>query len=358
MIEGPRFLVIANSGMPNEVAVVNVIATLPGATDPERVYVLGGHYDSRNSNGADGDADAPGANDDGSGTAAVLEVCRLLCDREFAATLVFACYDGEEQGLLGSQIHAEALQAAEVQVDGMVTNDIVGNSLGMDGVRRDGYVRVFSYAPVGNDSLGRSLARAASWAARRVDGFDVKLVFRGDRYGRGGDHRSFFDAGFPSVRFSEPREDYSRQHQDVTERDGRPYGDLPEFMDFDYLARVASLDAELFAELATAPRPPARVRVGGAQQAYDTEVSFDQIEGAVAYEVVWRDTTSPDWEAARRFAADELRFGGGRVTTASVTLQGVCIDDVVVGVRTVAADGSRSRVTAAPEPDAMLYRRR
>ncbi|MBK8975941.1 MAG: M20/M25/M40 family metallo-hydrolase [Planctomycetes bacterium] len=341
---------VQRRGMPAEVEVVDVIATLPGTSDPERVYVLSGHYDSRNADGADGSRDAPGANDDGSGTAAVLEVCRLLCGREFPATLVFAAYDGEEQGLLGSKLHADALAAAGAQVDGMITNDIVGNTLGMDGVRRDGQVRVFSYAPRGDDSLGRSLARAAVHAARRVDGLDVKLVFRGDRYGRGGDHRPFFDAGFPAVRFTEPREDFSRQHQDVTTRDGAPYGDLPDFMDFDYLARVATLDAELLAELASAPRAPQVVRVRGARDAYDTVVALAAIDGAAAYDVLWRDTTAPDWEGALRVAAADLAFRG-RAQTAELTLPGVCVDDVVIGVRSVAAGGACSRATAAPEPD-------
>ncbi len=341
-------------GMPATVKVVNIVATLPGTTDAARHYVIGGHYDSIRGTGSAADGIAPGANDDASGTAAALEACRLLCAGEYPATLVFCAYDGEEQGLLGSTAHAEALAAQGIEVDGMITNDIVGNSLGMDGVRRDGHVRVFSYAPRGEDSLGRSLARAASWASRRVEGIDVMLVFRGDRYGRGGDHRPFFEQGFPSVRFTEPREDFSRQHQDVTERDGKPYGDLPEFMDFAYLARVASLDAEILAELASAPRAPGAVQIRGAREAYDTVVRFVPVEGAPAHEIVWRLTTSADWEERRLVPGDALELDGGRF--ASVTLEGVCIDDVVVGVAAVSAGGHRSRVTAAPEPDAMVYR--
>ena len=348
---------VRRRGMPGEVEVVNIVATLPGTTDPERVYVIGGHYDSRNGNGADGERDAPGANDDASGTAAALEACRLLCGREFAATIVFCAYDGEEQGLLGSQAHAEELKANDVLVDGMITNDIVGNTKGMDGVVRDDYLRVFSYAPFGNDSLGRSLARSASWAARRVDGLEVMLVLRGDRYGRGGDHRMFFDQGYPSVRFTEPREDYTRQHQDVRILDGAPYGDLPDFMDFGYLGRVATLDAELLAELAAAPRAPGRVRVQGARESYDTLVSFSAVDDAAAYDVLWRLTTDADWQHSRRFAAADLEFDG-RGDSATVTLEGVCIDDVIVGVRAVSGGGACSRTTAAPEPDAFAVRRR
>jgi hypothetical protein len=284
----------------------------------------------------------------------MLEACHLLCDRQFAATIIFAAYDGEEQGLLGSGVHAKSLAEQGAFVDGMITNDIVGNTLGMDGVRRDAWLRVFSYAPTGNDSSGRSLARAASRAIGRMADFDVKLVFRGDRYGRGGDHRPFFEAGFPSVRFTEPREDFSRQHQDVVMRDGRPYGDVLEFVDFGFIAKVAGLNAEVIAELARAPRAPTSVRIVGARDAYDTVVTIGAVDGADGYEIVWRDTTAADWEEARLVSAKELEFS--RRGAAQYRLMGVCIDEVIVGVRTVAADGSRSRATAAPEPDAMAFR--
>lgn len=346
---------VRRQGMPPETTVVNVIATLPGTTDAERVYVIGGHYDSRNGNGADGERDAPGADDDGSGTCVALECCRLLCARRFPATIVFVAYDGEEQGLLGSGLHAKALADKGAFVDGMLGNDIVGNTLGMDGERRRDYLRVFSYAPTGNDTSGRSLARALSWTARRMDDFAVRLVFRGDRYGRGGDHRSFFEAGFPSVRCTEPREDFSRQHQDLVMKEGKPYGDVIDFVDFGYVAKVATLNAMTVAELATAPRAPEVVRVEGARDAYDTFVDVGEVKDANAYEFVWRTTTAPDWEGAVLVAAKDLEFKG-RNQTARQVLKSVCIDEVVVGVRTVGKDGSRSRVTAAPEPDATAFR--
>ncbi len=336
----------------NSLPLVNIVATLRGTSDPDRVYVVGGHYDSRNGRGADGVGDAPGANDDGSGTAVAVEVCRVLASTEFAATIVFVCYDGEEQGLLGSDAHAETLAESDVLIDGMITNDIVGNTLGMDGVRRDDYLRCFSYSARGNDSVGRSFARAATRAGRHVDGLRARLVFRGDRYGRGGDHRPFASRGVPAIRLTEPREDYSRQHQNVTERDGKPYADLPDFMDFRYLARVAQLNVSLLAELASAPRCPGRVRARGASQSYDTILQW-QSGDAPAYEVVWRDTTAPDWEHAKLLAADDVETRGG---VSKTTLIGVCLDDVVVGLRAVAADGSRSRVRTPPEPDAFALR--
>jgi len=345
------------SGMPAEVPVVNIVATLRGATDPSRIYVVGGHYDSRNSTGNDGEGAAPGAVDDASGTAAALEACRVLSKRAFPATILFVAYDGEEQGLLGSKAHAEELAAADAKVDGMITCDIVGNTRGMDGARYDGFVRCFSYAPTGNDSFGRSLARAVTYAANtHVDGFDVKLILRGDRYGRGGDHRSFFDRGFPAVRLTEPREDFSRQHQDLTERDGKPYGDLPDFVDYAYTANVTRVVVATLAELASAPPPPLVSNAQLTRDRYDTQLVFQLPEGADDCEFVWRETTDADWTHAIPLRAVEPRQtrSGRRMAT----MKGVCLDDVVVGVRCIGADGSRSRVATPPEPDRFLQRPR
>lgn len=344
------------AGMPREVPIVNVIATLRGVSDPDRVYLVGGHYDSRNGDGADGRRPAPGANDDGSGTAAALEACRVMCGTGFPATLMFVAYDGEEQGLLGSKAHAEALAQAGIRVDGMITCDIVGNTLGMDGVRRDDWLRCFSYAPTGNDSSGRSMARAATFAVRRhLPDFQLKLVFRGDRYGRGGDHRSFFEQGFPAVRFTEPREDYSRQHQDLTERDGRPYGDVAEFVDPVYLARVTRSVVATLAELASAPPPPLVRGAQGARDRYDTVLQFELPEGVTDYEFVWRETTAPDWEGVVPRDGAEVAAGRGGLRA---SLPGLCLDDLVVGVRSIGADGSRSRVATPPEPDRFSQRPR
>lgn len=346
----------ARPGMPRQVPIVNVVATLRGTGDAERLYVVSGHYDSRNSRGEDGRNAAPGAVDDASGTAVALEACRVMSRSTWPATILFVAYDGEEQGLLGSTHHAESLGAAGATVDGMITCDIVGNTLGMDGRRYDRHLRCFSYAPTGNDSYGRSLARAATFAAQRhVADFGVELIFRGDRFGRGGDHRPFFAAGFPAVRFSEPREDFSRQHQDVVLRDGKPYGDLPEFADAAYMANVTRVVVATIGELASAPRPPHVVGAQLRRDRYDTEIVYTRPDDAAAVEFVWRPTTAPDWTAVVAEAAarpEAVRGGRWRAT-----LPGVCLDDVVVGVRSIARDGSRSRVVTPPEPDRFEQRR-
>ena len=199
------------------------------------------------------------------------------------------------------------------------------------------------------------MARAASRADRAVEDFDVRLIYRGDRYGRGGDHRPFAQRGVPAIRLTEPREDYSRQHQDVTERDGKPYADLPEFMDFEYLANVARLNVALLTELASAPRVPQRVRAEGARDRYDTILTWSAIDGVDEYEVVWRDTTAADWEGARTFSREGLEELGSSLRA---VVADVCLDDVVIGVRSVGRDGSRSRVQTPPEPDALSNRPR
>ncbi len=316
----------------------NVIARLPGRSDPDRVIVVSGHYDSINSRydqrrgGIDVEGDAPGADDDASGVAVVLACAAALAGLEMEATVEFAAFTAEEQGLHGSRAHAIALKSRGARVEVAITNDIVGASRGPDGVVRDGYVRLFSACPDGLDSPARNLARHAVEVARlHVAPFEPKLVFRPDRFGRGGDHTSFEAEGFPGLRFTEPREDYSHQHQTVREEGGVRYGDLPEHLDPEYLARVARLNAVLVAELARAPAPPEGVSVNGAMRS-DTEVRWTPAEdGSVAgYEIVARDTTAPLWEHV--FAA-----GPGPRGVAPVLL-----DDHVVGLRAVGKNGRRS----------------
>ncbi len=316
----------------------NVLATLRGKTDPDRVYVVSAHYDSRARDVKDGEVRAPGANDDASGTAVVLELARVLGKREFAASLVFAVYSGEEQGLLGSKHHAGALKEGKAFVDGMVTNDIVGNTTGANGVKDSRTLRVFSRSAEGSDSPSRQLARLAEEVAEAsVRDLDVRLVFRLDRFRRSGDHSPFDEAGFPAVRFTEPNEDWRRQHEDLREEGGFQHGDLPEFVDAAYVVKVARANGALLAGLARAPRPPLQVEVRGGLS-NETRLTWQAPGGGevAGYEVLWRDTTEARW-TGRRWV--------GSVTEASVP---VLLDDAILGVRAVSPAGHRSRAAVPP----------
>jgi Zn-dependent M28 family amino/carboxypeptidase len=341
--------------VPRETEIVNVVAVLRGAR-PEaagRLYAVAGHYDSRRSDVMDAEGDAPGANDDASGVAVVLELARVLSARPHDATLVFLATAGEEQGLLGAKAHAKAARAAGRDVRALLNLDIVGDPgegprglVGLPGGRR---IRVFSEGiPPGaspeevkriaslvseNDSPSRQLARfVAETAALHRTGVEPMLVFRADRFLRGGDHLPFLAEGYPAVRFTDLREDYARQHQDPRVEGGVRYGDLPEFVDPGYLAAVARLNGAVLARLAGAPSSPANARVVAAALATDTLVRWSPSpEGDVAgYEVVWRETTSPDWRRA---------FDAGAATELRIDLSK---DDGHFGVRAYDRDGLRS----------------
>jgi len=327
---------------------VNLIALLRG-TDPTRgAWVAGGHYDSRNGSGLDGEGDAPGADDDASGTAVVLEMARVLATVELAADVYLCAFDGEELGLFGSDVFAQKLADDGVRVEGMITNDIVGASRGPDGADHGGVVRCFSEGiPLGfvpdrdfhnlaaeNDGPSRQLARfAALIAGRELEGFSVALIYRADRFGRGGDHLSFNRRGFPAVRFTEAVEDYRHQHQNVRVEGGVPYGDLLEFVDFEYVARVARLNTAVVVHAAGAPPPPQQVRVRGAVR-HDTTVEWSEVAspGLAGYRV-WRRAT----EVSRWQESTFVPKG-----THQVVLPYVCIDDHHFAVASVGADGLES----------------
>src|ERR671927_343932 len=261
--------------VPQPTIITNIVATLKG-TQPEstdRIYVVSGHYDSMCSSPTDAKCDAPGANDDASGTAAVLEMARVMAKYEFDGTIVFMAVAGEEQGLLGSTHFAEEAKKKNWNVDAMFTNDIVGNTLGGNGVPDRGNVRVFSEGvpsneteaeattrrSVGgeNDSASRQLARFIKEIGDNfVPQFKVMLMYRRDRYGRGGDHIPFLERGYPAVRFTEVNEEFRHQHQNVRVENGVQYGDLPQFVDFAYIANVARVNAAALAGLAGAPARP------------------------------------------------------------------------------------------------------
>jgi Zn-dependent M28 family amino/carboxypeptidase len=345
--------------IPNPTTITNIVATLNG-THPEstgRTYVVSGHYDSMCSSPTDGKCDAPGANDDASGTAAVLELARVMSKHEFDATIIFMAVAGEEQGLYGSIYFAEQAKKRGMDVEAMFTNDIIGNSLGGNGVRDRHTVRVFSEGVpsnetpeeanirrgVGgeNDSPSRQLARFTKETAERyVRGMRVTMIYRRDRYLRGGDHRPFLERGFAAVRFTEPNEDYRHQHQNVRIENGIQYGDLPQFVDFSYVANVTRVNAASLAMLALAPARPRNVGVVTARLTNDTDLKWDanKERDLAGYEVVWRDTTSPVWTNTRWV---------GKVT--SYTVKGMSKDNFFFGVRAVDKDSNRSPVSY-PKP--------
>ena len=341
--------------IPSPTMLTNIVATLKG-TQPEseaRVYVVSGHYDSMCGSSTDGQCDAPGANDDASGTAAVLEMARVMAKYKFDATIVFMAVAGEEQGLLGATYFAEEAKKNGTNVDAMFTNDIVGNTLGGNGVRDRKTVRVFSEGVpssekpeeanvrrgVGgeNDSSSRQLARfIREVAERHVPSMNVMMVYRRDRYLRGGDHIPFLERGFSAVRFTEANEDYTHQHQNVRVENGVRYGDLPEFVDFAYAANVARVNAAALATLALAPSRPKNVNILTARLTNDTDLKWEANKepDLAGYEIVWRETTSPYWTNSKAV---------GNVTSYTVT--GRSKDNYFFGVRAVDRDGHRSPVS-------------
>ena len=327
--------------------ITNVYAVLKGG-DPEnakRIVLVTGHYDSRNSDTFDVSGAAPGANDDGSGTAVSLECARVLSKLKFPATIIFLTVAGEEQGLNGSHHFAKMAKEQGWNIEAVLNNDIVGGDRNPQ--QNPDVVRVFSEGvPVAateqqlrlirnlggeSDSASRQLARYVVETARAY-GTAVKplLEFRLDRYLRGGDHISFNEQGHPAVRLTEYREDYNHQHQNVRTENGIEYGDLPMFVNFDYVAHVATVNAATLASLASAPAAPANVRLQTKELENNSTLIWEQSAGAAGYEVVWRATASPEWEHV---------LAVGSVTRATLTLSK---DNVIFAVRSVDAQGHRS----------------
>lgn len=341
--------------IPNPTIVTNVVATLKGTQtqSADRIYVVSGHYDSMCGSSTDGNCDAPGANDDASGTAAVLEMARVMAPHRFDATIVFMAVAGEEQGLLGATHFAEEAKKRNANIEAMFTNDIIGNTLGGNKVLDRRTVRVFSEGVpsnerpeeanvrrgVGgeNDSSSRQLARFIRDVSERyVPWMKVMMVYRRDRYLRGGDHIPFLERGYAAVRFTETNENYAHQHQNVRMENGIQYGDLPEFVDFPYVANVARVNAAALAMLAFAPARPRNVSIVTARLSNDTELRWEaNKEGDLAgYEVVWRETTSPVWTNSRPV---------GNVT--NYLVRGMSKDNYFFGVRAIDREGNRSPVS-------------
>lgn len=345
------------SRIPVPTKITNVVATLRGSAAPDRIHVVSGHYDSRVTDVMNATADAPGADDDASGVAVVMELARVMARRRPEATIVFTAVAGEEQGLYGSRYQASRYKAAGADVRAMFTNDIVGSGTADDGTRDPRSLRLFAEGvptaetpeeaatrrAVGgeNDSPARQLARfAASVAGRRVTGMNVRTIYRRDRYLRGGDHIGYLEQGYPAARFTEPHENFDHQHQDVRVEDGKQYGDLPEFCDFAFIAGVARVNAAVLWSLAQAPGAPGNARVLTDRLTNDTDLAWDRgpEPDLAGYEVVWRETTSPDWTHV---------IPVGNVTGVRIDLSK---DNAFFGVRAVDRDGHRSPV-AFPVPD-------
>lgn len=343
--------------IPRPTEITNVYAVLTGtdAANAKRIVVITGHYDSRNSDTLDIRGDAPGANDDGSGTAVSLECARVLSRLKFPATIIFLTVAGEEQGLNGSLHFAKMAREQGWQIEAVLNNDIVGGDKSAE--QDHSVVRVFSEGlPTAateqdisrirglggeNDSGSRQLARYIADIGRAYDvGVRPVLVFRLDRYLRGGDHYSFNQQGFSAVRFTEFREDFHHQHQNVRTENGIEYGDLPKFVDFDYVARVARVNAAALASLASAPAPPADVHLLTKDLENDSTLTWSASPGgrAAKYEVLWRATTSPEWENVQKV---------GNATRTTLKLSK---DNVIFAVSAVDQEGHRS-LPVVPVPE-------
>jgi Zn-dependent M28 family amino/carboxypeptidase len=341
--------------IPQPTQITNVYAVLKG-TDPERaqrIVLVTGHYDSRNSDTFDTQGDAPGANDDASGTAVSLECARVLSKLKFPATIIFLTVAGEEQGLNGSGHFAKMAKEQGWKLEAVLNNDIVGGnkdpqqdpslvrvfSEGVPAAAEEKQLRVIRNLGGESDSPSREVARYIAEVAETYNpGIKPLLIFRLDRYLRGGDHYSFNQQGFAAVRFTEFRENYTRQHQDIRTENGIEYGDLPKHVDFDYVARVAKLNAATLAALASAPAPPTDVRIVTKDLVNDSTLKWSASAGATGYEVVWRGTSAPEWEHAQ---------AAGNKTQTTLDLSK---DNVIFGVRAVDNEGHRS-LTVVPVPE-------
>ncbi len=368
-------------GSPSRVArdtkLVNVYAILKGS-DPaqsKRMYLVTGHYDTRITDTNDDHSFAPGANDDTSGTAVSLECARVLSKLKFPATLIFASVPGEEQGLLGSHHLAVLAKEQGWDLEGVLNNDIVGgDTTPGDTLQSKTLVRVFSEGVPASateaemrrivsmgaesDSSSRELAREILDTARTYFPSTAKpaptflhpvMEMRLDRYGRGGDHRSFNEQGFAAVRFTEWRENYNHQHQNVRVENGIQYGDLIEYDDFDYIAKVARLNAATLATMASAPGAPKAVHLSARSQNNDSVFTYQVPDGAPAgtwYQIVWRETAASDWQYSGK-AADykETVAGGNHTVTVPVSK-----DNVFFGVRSCDSKGHCS-AAVAPVPE-------
>jgi Zn-dependent M28 family amino/carboxypeptidase len=345
-----------NPRIPRDTRVVNVVAIQRGRTDPGRYVIVQGHYDSRVSDAMDSTSESPGANDDASGVSVALESARVLSQHRFDGSIVYAALAGEEQGLNGAQILTRHAQANNWRIAGVLNNDIIGNSRGINGAADNTVVRILSpgippeapaavlrqylYSGGELDVPTRQLARYVDRIADRyVPNLDAQIIYRLDRFGRGGDHTPFFLAGFPAVRLTELYEDYTRQHQDLRVENGIEYGDVPDAMDFVYNAKVTALNTASMASLAWAPAAPDSVTIRGAVTPH-TVLRWKAVDAPdlAGYRVYWRLPTDANWTHSRWVG-----------NVAEATLENIVIDNWFFAVAAVDRDGNES-LTVFPVP--------
>jgi len=375
---------VTGKRIPNPTRVCDMIAIQRGTERPNDVVIIQGHIDSRVTDPLNFASDAPGANDDGSGTAAVIEAARVLSKHKFPGTIVYAALSGEEQGLYGGKVLAEYAKAQGWNVVTVLNNDIIGNSCSSDGLCDDTHVRVISEGPRSqgqaelaaqthslggeNDAPSRNISRYLDSLADRLNiGLDVRQIWRTDRFSRGGDHIPFLEMGYPAARISVAVENYDWQHQDLRTENGKVYGDTIDHMDFPYLEKVTKLNVAALAAIASAPPPPEAKVEGGVST--DTTVQWwmqqPAAQRSVAHYVVhWRRTDASTWENKKVVSGDVLFLNDGprpgvycyddwdqhvppKLVSCSSVLKGVRVDDWVFGVSSVSKDGFESPVASA-----------
>ena len=354
-----------NSRIPVDTEIVNVLAVIRGSVHPNRYVIMSGDIDSRVSDGLDYESDSPGANDNASGMAGAIEAARVLAHHDFGSTIVLVGLSGEEQGLFGGRHMAEVAQAEGWDIAGVLNNDMIGNIEGVDGVIQNNSFRVFSeptpttesdqarrmrrFAGGEVDGVSRQLAR---YVERITDlymtNLEATMIYRLDRFGRGGHHRPFNDLGFPGVRIMETHENYTRQHQDLRVEGGIAYGDVLDGVNFDYARKLTGVNVASLAALAWAPPRPSEVTIAGAVRP-STTLRWLAVDSPLlaGYKVVWRDTTAPQWQKSRWVgdgAPCSIEVPAGS-NCREFTIEGMVIDNYLFGVTSVGHDGNESVVS-------------
>lgn len=330
--------------------IVNIYAVKRGTIYPNRYVIMSGDIDSRISDPLDGKGDSPGANDNATGMAGAIELARVLSKHDFPTSIILAGLSGEEQGLFGGKFLAEKAITEGWEIIGVLNNDMIGNIEGVDGVIDNRTFRIFSepysiletekqlkqkrFYGGENDGESRQLARHVYATTKTyLPEMNPMLIYRLDRFGRGGHHRPFNEVGFPGIRIMEAHENYNRQHQDIRTENGIKYGDVFEGVNFDYCAKLTAVNAAALVTLAMAPSKPNNVKIGGVVKP-STVLSWDKVDGAAGYKLYWRGTTAPTWQHSKLVGADVTKH----------TLKGIVIDNYLFGVAAVGQDGHESMV--------------